>query len=347
MPIGKQPFHLLLLLIFAAQLLTMKKTLLLSLITLYVFTGQINLFAQSAAYKDYIEKYRDIAVRKMNEYRIPASITLAQGILESGVGKSALALNANNHFGIKCHKEWSGMTYIMDDDEKNECFRKYSSVEESFNDHSLFLTTRPRYSKLFELDIRDYKGWAHGLKSAGYATNPKYAEILIRIIEENELFLYDNPNFVPKPAETVKNDKADKNTSSADAGKSLLLTPDKVTFVEISDGNRSVYLNNGVKLVFARNGDTPNSIAEDFGIHTFQILRYNELGKDESICEGQVIYIVPKKNKSKQSQHIAAEGETMRNIAQYYGVKLKSLYKINHISEGHEPAKGDKIKLRK
>lgn len=347
MPFDKQPFHLLLLLIFAAQFLTMKKILLLSLVTLYAFTGQINLFAQSAAYKDYIEKYRDIAVRKMNEYRIPASITLAQGILESGVGKSALAVNANNHFGIKCHKEWSGMTYIMDDDEKNECFRKYASVEESFNDHSLFLTTRPRYSKLFELDIRDYKGWAHGLKSAGYATNPKYAEILIRIIEENELFLYDNPNFVPKPIEIVKNDKVDKNASTADAGKSLLLTPDKVTFAEISDGNRSVYLNNGVKLVFARNGDTPNSIAKDFGIHTFQILKYNELGKDESIKEGQVIYIVPKKSKSKQSHHSVAEGETMRNIAQYYGVKLKSLYKINHISEGHEPSKGEKIKLRK
>lgn len=325
----------------------MKKILILSLITLYAMTGQINLFAQSAAYKDYIEKYRDIAVRKMNEYRIPASITLAQGILESGVGKSALAVNANNHFGIKCHKEWSGMTYIMDDDEKNDCFRKYASVEESFNDHSLFLTTRPRYSKLFELDIRDYKGWAHGLKSAGYATNPKYAEILIRIIEENELFLYDNPNFVPKPAEKVKKDKVDKNTSTTYTAVSLLLTPDKVTFDEIYDGNRSVYLNNGVKLVFARNGDTPSSIAKDFGIHTFQILKYNELGKDESINEGQVIYIVPKKNKSKQSHHIAAEGETMRNIAQFYGIKLKSLYKINHISEGHEPSKGEKIKLRK
>ncbi|MBW6491792.1 MAG: glucosaminidase domain-containing protein [Lentimicrobium sp.] len=300
------------------------------------------------AYKDYIEQYREIAVRKMKEYHIPASITLAQGILESGTGKSALAVEANNHFGIKCHKEWTGMTYTMDDDEKNECFRKYASAEESFDDHSYFLTSRPRYAGLFELDLSDYKGWAHGLKSAGYATNPRYAEILIRIIEENELFLYDNPDPELLTEKKDKKPKAKKEVKqSLIASTGLKLTPTELTFVEVYDGNRNVYLNNGSKLTFARNGDDIYTISKDFGVHAFQILKYNELGKKESITEGQAIYIVPKKNKSKQSDHKVSEGETMRSISQYYGIKLNSLYRLNSMPSGHEPQAGAKIKLKK
>lgn len=320
------------------------------LFAILIFSSPFLLYGQSGpkiAYKDYIEKYREIAVRKMHEYKIPASITLAQGILESGSGKSALAVNANNHFGIKCHKEWTGMTYTMDDDEKNECFRKYASAEESFDDHSYFLTSRPRYSGLFALDIMDYRGWAHGLKSAGYATNPKYAEILIRIIEENELFLYDNPSkeaIAEKPARKVKEKES---PAPPKATKILKLTPASLTFVEIHDGNRSVYINNGAKLTFAKAGDDIHAIAKDFGIHSFQIQKYNELGKKEPITEGQIIYIVPKKNKSKESRHQMANGETMRDIAQFYGVKLKALYKMNGLKSGHEPEAGATIKLKK
>lgn len=307
--------------------------------------------AHNPAYLDYIEAYREIAVKKMHEYGIPASITLAQGILESGSGKSALAVEANNHFGIKCHKEWTGMTYTMDDDTKNECFRKYASAEESFNDHSLFLTTRPRYASLFTLDLKDYKGWAYGLKSAGYATNPKYAEILIRIIEENELYLYDNSStwgniaqkHPKKEKETKKVNKPVKNQPSG-----IRLNPGELKFEEIYTGNRSVYLNNGAKVTFARSGDNAHALAEDFGIHAFQILKYNELGKNEAITEGQAIYIVPKKNKSKErTEHRVSDGETMREISQYYGIKLKSIYKINKIQPGHEPKEGTVIKLKK
>ena len=306
--------------------------------------------AHNAAYIDYIEAFRDVAIRKMEEYKIPASITLSQGILESGSGKSALAVEANNHFGIKCHKEWTGMTYTMDDDSKNECFRKYSSAEESFNDHSLFLTSRPRYAGLFELDIKDYKGWAHGLKSAGYATNPKYAHILIRIIEENELFLYDHPSTSRPIAKKIdKKPKEIKPVKPAvELSKSIKLAPAPLEFVEIYTGNRSVYLNNGSKVTFARAGDDAYSIAKDFGMHAFQLLKYNELGKNESIAEGQAIYILPKKNKSKTTaEHRFSGGETMREVSQYYGIKLKALYKINKMQSGHEPQPGTRIKLKK
>lgn len=302
----------------------------------------------NAAYIDYIESFRDIAIRKMEEYKIPASITLAQGILESGSGKSALAREANNHFGIKCHKEWTGMTYTMDDDTKNECFRKYASADESFNDHSLFLTSRPRYAGLFELDIKDYKGWAHGLKSAGYATNPQYAHILIRIIEENELFLYDHPG----SGSLAKKDKKPKENKpvkpAVEKLKSTQLVPTSLEFVEISTGNRPVYLNNRSKVTFARADDDAHSIAKDFGIHAFQVLKYNEIGKNEPITEGQAIYIVPKKNKSASTaEHKFSKGETMRQVSQLYGIKLKALYKINKMQTGHEPEPGTKIKLKK
>jgi len=291
-------------------------------------------------YAEYIKTYREIAIQKMNEYGIPASITLAQGLLESGTGNSSLAVNANNHFGIKCHKEWTGMTYTMDDDEKNECFRKYASAEESYNDHSYFLTSRPRYAFLFQLDRTDYKGWAYGLKTAGYATNPRYAEMLIKIIEENELYLYDKPGAVA----LVKNEKP----ADEDAGNNYVFTPSDKTFkfLEVGEGNRKIYVNNNVKLIYARPGDTPQTIAYDLGIHSFQVYQYNELGRSEMLKPGQVIYVEPKKRKAEVDFHIIQEGESMREISQMYGVKLKALYKKNNLPEGHEPETGTKLYLR-
>lgn len=279
----------------------------------------------------------------MKEYHIPASITLAQGLLESGSGNSPLAMEANNHFGIKCHKEWTGMSYIMDDDEKGECFRKYASAEESFNDHSLFLTSRPRYANLFTLDIRDYKGWAHGLKAAGYATNPRYAEMLIKIIEENSLFLYDSGG-ENAPLLADKNKPAPKEVKKESAVKKARK---EFKYVEVTNGNRSIYINNGVRLVYARDNDNAQDIADDVGIHTFQILQYNELGKHEKIEPGSIVYIEPKRKKADEDYHVVAEGETMREISQLYAVRLNVLYKRNAIQEGHEPETGTKLYLRK
>lgn len=308
------------------------------------FQGTAQSLPGKISYKEYINTYKDIAIRKMHEYKIPASITLAQGLLESGSGNSELALNARNHFGIKCHKEWTGMTYTMDDDEKNECFRKYNSPEESFNDHSLFLTTRPRYAGLFSLDLRDYKGWAHGLKSAGYATNPRYAEMLIKIIEENELYLYDND-----AGEALADNRKDrKNRHQKDGFQAEEpLKARNFTFVEVAEGNRKIYENNGVRLIYARPGDDVRSIARDLGIHAFQILRYNELGKNETLSDGEVIYVEPKKKKAAVDTHLFAKGETMRSVSQDYGIRLKLLYKKNRIAQGHEPEPGTVLYLRK
>lgn len=315
---------------------------------LLVFASHISSFSQGAAprisYSDYINQYKGIAVQKMHEYGIPASITLAQGLLESGSGNSDLTVNANNHFGIKCHKEWTGMTYIMDDDEKGECFRKYASSEESFNDHSLFLTTRPRYASLFSLDVKDYKGWAYGLKAAGYATNPRYAEMLIKIIEENQLYLFDS-GAERKPLQADKKPtKPHAKTEDKSAERSKTYNFD---YVEVTNGNRSIYINNGVRLTFARQDDNAQSIADDVGVHTFQILQYNELGKEEVIKPGSIIYIEPKKKRADKEYHVVAEGESMRGISQLYAVKLKALYKKNNMQIGHEPVSGTKLFLKK
>lgn len=161
-----------------------------SILLLFLFTA-IGVSAQQFTREQYIYKYKDIAIQQMKKYKIPASITLAQGCLESGDGNSALARRANNHFGIKCHDNWNGKTYRKNDDARRECFRKYNKAEDSYVDHSKFLTERSRYNSLFDLKITDYKGWAHGLKAAGYATNPKYAKLLIDIIEEYHLYKYD------------------------------------------------------------------------------------------------------------------------------------------------------------
>jgi hypothetical protein len=321
---------------------------LISLILLLFTVNSLN--AQKAtpknSYTEYIDNFKAIAIKKMQEYKIPASITLAQGLLESGSGNSDLAVNANNHFGIKCHKEWTGMTYIMDDDEKNECFRKYASAEESFNDHSQFLLTRPRYANLFKLDILDYKGWAHGLKSAGYATNPRYAEMLIRIIEEHQLYLFDS-GYQPSNTELIADKRVVIPVESKLEHKKPVQAKNNFKYVEVTSGNRSIYINNGVRLIYARKGDNAMTIADDVGVHTFQILQYNELGRDETIREGSIIYIEPKKRKSEKKYHFVAEGETMRDIAQLYALKLKVLYKRNDLKTGHEPVAGTKVLLRK
>ncbi|NTW24372.1 MAG: glucosaminidase domain-containing protein [Lentimicrobium sp.] len=317
-------------------------------LALFCFVFQyITLEAQSpvkkVSYAEYIQTYKDIAISKMHEFKIPASITLAQGLLESGSGNSELTVNANNHFGIKCHKEWTGMTYTMDDDEKNECFRKYATAEESYNDHSYFLTSRPRYATLFELDIKDYKGWAYGLKSAGYATNPRYAEMLIKIIEENDLYLFDSES---KEAIAKKDDNKKKPVKESTVSEYSGPKNEGFKFLEVAEGNRKIYVNNNVKLTYARKGDSPQIIAHDLGIHAFQVLQYNELGKDETLTAGQIVYVEPKKRKASVESHVFRKGETMRDVSQLYGIKLKALYKKNKMAEGHEPDSGTRLSLR-
>jgi len=276
---------------------------------------------------DYISRYKEDAIREMQLSRVPASITLAQGMLESDNGNSALAVYANNHFGIKCHTEWTGDTYTQDDDEKNECFRKYKSVYDSYQDHSNFLVTRKRYAGLFELKTTDYKGWAKGLKAAGYATDPKYADRLIDIIERNKLYEYDQQQ--PLPSVIVQ-------------------ASGKPQQVSVTASGREVLRNNNIKFVVVKQGDTFTKLSQELGLEIWQLCKYNDLDKNAVLKPGQVLYLQPKRKKSHTEQaHTTKPGETLSQISQQYGVKLSALYKYNNLKPGAQLKTGDVIQLRR
>ncbi|MCU0461410.1 MAG: glucosaminidase domain-containing protein [Bacteroidales bacterium] len=295
----------------------------------------------------YIAKYKDLAVSEMKRTGIPASITLAQGMIESDFGRSRLAREANNHFGIKCHDNWTGPTIRHNDDRRNECFRKYSRAQDSFYDHSDFLKSTSRYSFLFDLPSTDYKGWAKGLKKAGYATNPDYADMLIRKIEVNNLYYYDRGFKAPeKPvAETVP----------PKPGTVRPVPGEPVTPVNINNGTSVVQArvprimeNNRIQYIIVKEGETIGSIEKDFELLKWELTRYNELDNDFTPVAGQILYLQPKRDKAEPGRevHIVVEGETLYYISQKYGVKLKKLYEYNMIPEGEDPVAGQKIWLR-
>jgi len=305
------------------------------------------LFGQRITPEDYIETYKDIAMREMREHKIPASITLAQGLLESGAGNSALAREAKNHFGIKCHKGWEGDTYIMDDDAKNECFRKYNNAEESFVDHSLFLTTRSRYAALFDLDITDYEGWAKGLKAAGYATNPKYAQLLIDRIKLYDLTKYDQIALVQRDDDNQLPDIAPE-----DELLELSYSPEHRAVFELVDmtqEGRFIYENNKVRFVFAKEGETPEQLAKDFNIKLKRFCEYNLLNRPDEMVfhSGDVVYLGKLRNSNwKAKKHIVEEGETLRDIALRFAVKPDQILKKNSLEEGARISKGQELWLR-
>ena len=288
----------------------------------------IVVFAQPAEYKmtgqEYISQFKDDAITEMLMHGVPASITLSQGMLESGNGNSALATYANNHFGIKCHAGWNGPSFIQDDDSKNECFRKYPAVLDSYSDHSDFLKSRARYAFLFDLKITDYKGWARGLKAAGYATDPTYTERLIKIIEENKLYLYDAVANLSKIAPLVK-------------------YTNKLN-LKVSD--KKILLFNNIKYMIVQKDDTFFKIVKDYEIKPWQLLKYNDLSREDKLIPGQKLYLQPKGRKAMEEFHIVQKGETMRTISQFHGIKLKKLYKKNLLKPGEEPKIGDKLWLR-
>ncbi len=304
------------------------------LINIFLFFVFISLSGQTSSRMtphDYIEKYNEWAVMNMKRTGVPASITLAQGMLESGNGNSRLALEANNHFGIKCH-DWTGEKVYHHDDRRNECFRKYNSVYDSYADHAKFLTGRSRYAGLFELDVTDYKGWARGLKKAGYATDPNYAKRLIDIIENHELHLFDEAG----EQETAWRRSTERGSS---AGRHEI---DPFT-------KHEVFYNNGVRYVKIKSGDTFSSIAKEFGLRDWELPRYNDLGAERGrVTEYNYLYIQPKRKNAHpdHKSHLVRENETMFEISQIYGVKKRSLYKLNEMPEGKEPRPGDRIKLR-
>jgi LysM repeat protein len=302
-----------------------------SLIFFPAFLFWIALHSQNATFYQYIEQYRNIAISEMDRAGIPASIKLAQALLESNAGRSTLARQANNHFGIKCGGSWNGRKHYRKDDDydkrgrlRKSCFRSYKDAEESFIAHSEFLrdpNKEHRYGFLFRLKPTDYKRWAYGLERAGYATNPNYPKHLISIIETYEL------------------DKLDKLSSN-----------DLIAGNNATQGGFGVLLNNDVKMVLAKKEETPAIIARKYDLEVDRILQYNEGLKSSSqiLIEDSRVYLQPKRNsyRDKKKYHYVKKGETMYSISQLYGVKLDKLYRRNRMNEGTEPAIGEKIKLR-
>lgn len=279
----------------------------------------------NSAYQQYIDQYKDLAIEQMHRYGVPASITLAQGVFESNAGRSRLAMKANNHFGIKCHS-WTGKKIYQDDDERNECFRAYPSPYDSFEDHSRFLRHGKRYSSLFSLKPTDYRGWARGLKSAGYATNPKYADLLISIIQLYKLYNYDKAKGYDKFI--VRHDQT--RTPSGDMHR--------------------IYAYNKNYYIKVRAGDTFASIAKEMRTSARKLAKYNERDAGDRLVPGETIYLMKKQKRAasgyEDRRHYVRAGESMYSIAQTYGMRLKSLYKLNGLSPDYELRVGDSLKLR-
>ena len=294
---------------------TMKKLKLFLILIISCLTLQAQ--TRNKQYEAYIKKYRELAVEEMKKYHIPASITLAQGLLESGAGQSALARKSNNHFGIKCGSDWYGKTVSHDDDARGECFRAYKHPKDSYEDHSKFLAGRPRYVSLFKLNITDYKGWARGLKKAGYATNPRYADQLIGIIELYELYKYDDKNYLK--------------------------------WIKKNPNPHQTYIANDLLYIVVRAGDSWKSISQEFDISQKKLRKYNDLYKGYALQVGDILYL-EKKNKKADKEHIVhvlRAGESLYSISQKYGIRLKNLYKLNKMDEDDPAPKiGTILRLR-
>ncbi|MCD4711126.1 MAG: glucosaminidase domain-containing protein [Bacteroidales bacterium] len=303
------------------------KITLLMLVLLSLLSNQVN-GQKNSTREEYISAFSDLAMREMVRVGIPASITLAQGCLESNNGNSTLAVRGNNHFGIKCH-DWTGKKIYHDDDRRKECFRSYPSAYESYKDHSQFLTTKSRYAPLFEISPHDYRGWAKGLKKAGYATAKNYATLLIRIIEENELYQFDL-----LVLDGSIGDDIDTTSYLADHGYQT---------------QRAVLLNNQIEYILSESGDTPESLRAELGLYKNEIYRYNNLYKGAKLETGTKIYLQPKRRKAAPGNeiHRVEAGQTMYNISQIYGVKLKHLYRKNQMMEGEQPLESTEIYLRR
>lgn len=281
------------------------------------FTLTMSAQKRNKQYESYIKQYRDLAVEEMKKYRIPASITLAQGLLESGAGQSTLARKSNNHFGIKCGSDWRGRTVSHDDDAYGECFRAYKHPKQSYEDHSKFLAGRPRYASLFKLKITDYKGWARGLKKAGYATNPRYADQLIGIIE-----LYDL-------------DKYDKKGG--------------LKWMKENPNPHDIFIANDLVYIVVREGDTWKSISKEVDISRRKLRKYNDLYKGYELQPGDILYLEKKHRKARKDYivHVLRPGESMYSISQKYGIRLKNLYKLNRMdADSPAPQSGTILRLR-
>jgi LysM repeat protein len=301
----------------------MKRILFFLIFVLTFITSSAQTQQQKTLAEAYLQKYASLAVKEMQRSGVPASITLAQGMLESSYGNSELAVKANNHFGIQCHDDWTGKSYEHMDAGELRQFRQYKSVLESYADHSDFLANKSRYSALFKLDRTDYKAWANGLKQAGYAEDPDYASKLIRMIEMFRLYEYDNVK--ESPVEAPRQLRTNRYNLS-----------------------REVFSRNGVPYIYAYAGEKYSDIARQYGLFLSEVLSFNDVAADCEIPSDAVVYIRAKKRKAAKGndEYVVEEGMGMREISQKFAVKLNRLYRMNSVDEGYVPQVGETIKLR-
>ncbi|MCM1313443.1 MAG: glucosaminidase domain-containing protein [Bacteroides sp.] len=302
----------------------MNRKYILSVLPLIIASGLSAQVRKNESYQKYIEQYKGIAIEQMRKHHIPASITLAQGILESGAGSGQLALRSNNHFGIKCGSGWTGKTTRHNDDSPKECFRVYNSVKDSYEDHSKFLL-RDRYKRLFALSPLDYKAWARGLKACGYATNPSYAERLISLIDTYELHQYDEDEYGMRAVTS--------------------------TYEEVSFSAHQINKNNGVMYIVAKEYDTWESVAKEMSVSKRKLVRYNETSSSIPLLAGDIVYLEKKRKKAdkkfgRKYWHKIKAGESMYSISQSYAINVASLYKMNFKDSGYVPVAGDLLRVR-
>jgi hypothetical protein len=327
------------------------------IIFMFLFVSLVSSAQRANMIRDYINTYKDMAIQEMKRTGVPASITLAQGIHESGAGQSKLVLASNNHFGIKCKTNWTGESVRHDDDAKGECFRKYPKAEDSYRDHSDFLKNGQRYAFLFQLDPTDYKGWANGLKQAGYATNPKYPQVLINMVEEYGLQEY---TFLAL-GKTPDNENAAANTgmASGKVQKANDVSPVAATdaVIEISSIEAPAttgakypegqFLINETKVVFVKKGTSFLAVASQYGIDLARIFEFNEIPAAEETTTEQLIYLQRKRKTGASEFHTVQPGETLHDIAQLQAIRLESLLELNWIKENERPAPGEQLSLKK
>lgn len=302
------------------------------LFSLIIFFSGISSLSANNSRKEYVKRYKNIAIEEMQKTGIPASIKLAQGILESGCGNSTLATRANNHFGIKCH-DWTGKTYAMDDDSRNECFRKYNNPEQSWIDHSQFLSQRIRYADLFKLEPTDYKGWAKGLKKAGYATNPKYDDILIRIIEEEKLYRYDELAMNNSSRKSILGGLRQEHPTTQTVGNTMYKSREQQI--------------NAVPCIIAEEGDSYDKIAAYYNLSTTKLLEFNEKSNN-TLKPGDIVFLAMKRNRAARGYdfHRVVAGDDLHTISQRYGVKASRLIRYNYFNQDSRLIEGQKIYLR-
>jgi LysM repeat protein len=320
-------------------------------ILFFLLLASVTSHAQNAeTVKNYINTYKELAIAEMQRTGVPASITLAQGIHESGAGMSKLAFASNNHFGIKCKSDWTGESVKHDDDKKGECFRKYPSAEDSYKDHSDFLKNSPRYALLFDLDPEDYIGWANGLKMAGYATNPKYPQVLIKLIEDYQLQDYTLIALGKMPAEETS--KIGSPYESPGKDIAIVSERDIKTIQEKNKVNQqpaypdAEFKINDTKVVYVKKGTSFLAIAKQYDIDLSKIFEFNEIPEAEATSVDQLVYLQRKRKTGDNKYHTVLSGETLHDIAQQEAIRLESLLELNNLEADMQPAAGEQLFLQ-